>query len=233
MDQNFSTYREIVYSIIDKIKLISRDKTLEEDHVIFEINSVRALLLKQKYSDARKIIDNSNYQNLPLDVSPTTRINNNIVTLKSSIVCPELLSLYNNPYFLANNSLLALMHTHYVNSYDFVYTGYNRWLMNVTYFTILADNKLYLKSPNSQLIHLDKVELIGIFENPIQVERIKNPELPTNTVDKLDYTFPLEAGLITQLVDIVTKNLTGAMYAPEDKINNGNDEMSEIQQTKR
>lgn len=233
MDQNFSTYREIVYSIIDKIKLISRDKTLEEDHVIFEINSVRALLLKQKYSDARKIIDNSNYQNLPLDVSPTTRINNNIVTLKSSIVCPELLSLYNNPYFLANNSLLALMHTHYVNSYDFVYTGYNRWLMNVTYFTILADNKLYLKSPNSQLIHLDKVELIGIFENPIQVERIKNPELPTNTVDKLDYTFPLEAGLITQLVDIVTKNLTGAMYAPEDKINNGNDELSEIQQTKR
>ena len=96
-------------------------------------------------------------------------------------------------------------------------------------FTITADNKLSIKSVNPQIKYLKDISVLGIFENPIHVEQINNPETINNTVDKLDYKFPLESKLITQLVDIVVKNLVGGIYAPEDKINNGNDVLSETQ----
>ena len=50
-----STYRELVYLVLDELKGTSDDFTYTEDHIIFLLNKYRAFLLKQKYSDIRKI----------------------------------------------------------------------------------------------------------------------------------------------------------------------------------
>ena len=234
MNGNFLTYRKVVYSILDNAKLISKDKKIEEDHIIFEINNVRALLLKQKYSDIRKQVDEANLQQLSLEFVKTQTLANDVSTIKSKIECPKLLMLPSNPFYVASTlTTTALTQFVYTDSYSFVYTGYNRWLGNITYYTILSDNKIYCKSVNPQILHLNTLDIFGIFEDPIQVEHIKNPETASNLVDKLDYIFPLEAGLVAQLIEIVTKKLFNTMYIPEDKINNGNDELSEMQTDKK
>ena len=49
-----STYKEIVYSVLDEIKSISDDSLFTEDHVIFLAGKLRTFLLKQRYSDIKK-----------------------------------------------------------------------------------------------------------------------------------------------------------------------------------
>ena len=55
------TYREIVYACLDILKLTSDDSLYTEDHIIFLANKARTLLLKQRYSDIKKRIPESNY----------------------------------------------------------------------------------------------------------------------------------------------------------------------------
>lgn len=63
-----STYKEIVYSVLDEIKSISDDSLFTEDHVIFLAEKYRTFLLKQRYSDIKKQIPESNYQTICLDL---------------------------------------------------------------------------------------------------------------------------------------------------------------------
>ena len=41
-----STYRELVYLVLDELKLVSDDSTFTEDHVVFLLNRYRTFLLK-------------------------------------------------------------------------------------------------------------------------------------------------------------------------------------------
>ena len=63
-----STYRQLTYLILDEAKGMSDDFTYTEDHLIFLIDKYRAFLLKQRYSDIKKQIPESNYQTICLDL---------------------------------------------------------------------------------------------------------------------------------------------------------------------
>lgn len=56
-----STYKELVYLVLDELRLHSDDALFTEDHIIFLADKYRAFLLKQKYSDIKKQIPESNY----------------------------------------------------------------------------------------------------------------------------------------------------------------------------
>ena len=63
-----ATYREVTFMILDKLKSNTDDRYFEEDHIVFLINEYRAFLLKQRYSDIKKQIPESNYQTICLDL---------------------------------------------------------------------------------------------------------------------------------------------------------------------
>ena len=46
-----STYRELVYLVLDELKGTSDDFTYTEEHIMFLLSKSRAFLLKQKYND--------------------------------------------------------------------------------------------------------------------------------------------------------------------------------------
>jgi hypothetical protein len=46
---------------LDELHLTSDDSLFNEDHILFLINKYRAFLLKQRYSDIKKQIPESNY----------------------------------------------------------------------------------------------------------------------------------------------------------------------------
>ena len=55
-----STYRELVYLVLDELKGTSDDFTYTEEHIMFLLSNYRAFLLKQKYNDIKKQIPESN-----------------------------------------------------------------------------------------------------------------------------------------------------------------------------
>lgn len=71
-----TTYRELVYFILDSIRAVSDDSFITKEHVIFLLNKYRAYLLKQKYEkDPRRQVPDSNYQLIDLTLKQYGTIN--------------------------------------------------------------------------------------------------------------------------------------------------------------
>ena len=63
-----NTLREMVYMVIDQLKNLSDDSYYTEEHIIYLLNKYRALLLKQRYSDVKRQVPESNYQTICIDL---------------------------------------------------------------------------------------------------------------------------------------------------------------------
>lgn len=223
-----TTYRKLVYSVLDELKASSDDNYFTEEHVIFLLGKYRGLILKQQYKDVKKEIPESNFQTLCLDLIQVPAIAGEPCEggtyLRSKERIPFLMNIatpkvYTEDYYEGEIS--------YVSRERMRYVGFNRWLPNIIYASIGPDNYLYFKSFNPQYLYLEKVRLTGIFEEP---EKVAEQECSKeeNYCDILDMPFHLEEPLIPQVVQLVVKELSGSIYKPEDSTNNASDDLSSI-----
>lgn len=223
-----TTYKEIVYMVLDELKITSDDAMFTEEHIIFLASKMRGLLLKQQYKDVKKEIPESNYQTLCLDLKQVPAIAGEPCEggtyLRSKEKIPFLMSIatprvYTGDYYQGEIT--------YVSRERMKYVGYNRWLPNIIYASIGPDNYLYLKSFNPQYLYLEKARLTGIFENPEEASEFECDK-QEGSCDILDKEFHLEEALIPQLVQLVVKELSGSIYKPEDSENNASDDLSKL-----
>lgn len=108
------------------------------------------------------------------------------------------------------------------------YVGHNRWLQNIIYASLGPDQYLYFKSSNPQYRYLEKVRMIGIFEDAESAAELQCDSDGNATCDVLDTPFPLEEGLVTSLIEMAVKFLSGSIYKPKDTDNDAADSMSEL-----
>ncbi len=223
-----TTWRQIVYMILDTLKVTSDDSIFNEEHIIFLVSKMRGLLLKQQYKDIKKEIPESNFQTLCLNLEQVPAIAGEPCEggtyLKSTKKIPFLMNvvtprIYIEDYYQGDIT--------YVSRERMKYVGYNRWLPNIIYASIGPDNYLYFKSFNPQYLYLEKVRLTGIFEDPEKAAEFECDK-SKNSCDILDMPFPIEEALIPQIVQLVVKELGGSVYKPEDNINNASDDLSNI-----
>lgn len=223
-----TTYREAVYLVLDELKLSSDDVYYTEEHVIFLLSKYRGLLLQQQYKDIKKDIPESNYQTLCLDLIQVPAIAGEECEggtyLRSKEKIPYLMSIssptiYPEDYYQGNIT--------YVSRERMKYVGYNRWLPNIIYASVGPDNYLYFKSFNPQYLYLEKVKFTGIFEDPEKAAELECDQDDTNC-DVLDKAFPMEEALMPQVIQLVVKELSGAIYKPKDESNNAKDDLSDI-----
>jgi hypothetical protein len=221
-----STFREIVYMCSDQLKISSDDNFFTNDHILYLIKKYRGLYLSQKYKDVRKEIPESNYQTICLDLTKTPAMTGESceggTLLRTTNKLPTLMtigttSVYPVDYFVGDITLVTRERMKYV--------GYNRWLQNIIYCAIAPDSYLYLKSSNPQYLHMEKIRLTGIFEDPEEAEKL-TCDKDGASCDILDRRFPLEEEIVPQLIDTVVKFMTSGLYKPEDTENNANDDLS-------
>lgn len=70
-----STFRQLTYLVLDKLKAVTNDSHFQEEHVLFMLNTYRTFLLKQRYSDIKKEMPESNYQTICIDLEQVNAIN--------------------------------------------------------------------------------------------------------------------------------------------------------------
>lgn len=221
-----STYRELVYLVLDELKLVSDDSSFTEDHVIYLLDRYRPFLLKQRYSDVKKSIPDSNYQSICMDLSQVSTLagepcsNGNY--LRSSVKVPI-------PMQIGSPKVTPL--DYYQGEITFIprermrYVGYNRFLPNIIYCSIGPDQYLYFKSLNPQHLYLEKVKFTGIFES---AQKASELDCDTTTCDILDREFPIEESLVSPLVSLVLKELAGPAWKPADDSNNASDDLANL-----
>lgn len=225
-----STYKELVYICLDELKLHSDDAVFTEDHVIFLLNKYRVFLLKQRYSDIKKQIPESNYQTICLDLIEVPAISGEPCEggsyLRSKEKVPFLMKIGNPKVYPVDYYQGEIT---YVSRERMRYVGYNKYLKNIIYASLGPDNYLYFKSFNPQYLYLEKARMTGIFEDPQAASELQCSDENGNIVcDVLDRTFPIEDALIPPMVELVVKELLGAEYRPADETNDAKDNLSDV-----
>lgn len=226
------TYREVVYSILDLLKESSDDSFYTEEHILFLVSKMRSAILKQVYANIKKEIPESNYQTICLDTFQVPAISgvpcDGGTYLRSKQKIPTLLPIGNPKIYPTDYYQGEIT---YVSRERMRYIGYNKWLQNIIYASLGPDQYLYFKSSNPQYLYLRQVRMNGIFED---AEVAASPELQcedengNKQCDILDTQFPLEEGLVTTLIEMTIKFLSGSVYKPVDPTNNASDDLSEI-----
>ena len=225
-----STYKELIYMCLDELKLYSDDASYTEEHVMFLLDKYRAFLLKQRYSDVKKQIPESNYQTICLDLIEVPAISGEPCEggsyLRSKEKIPFLMKIGNPKVYPVDYYQGEIT---YVSRERMRYVGYNKYLKNIIYASIGPDNYLYFKSFNPQYLYLEKARMTGIFEDSQAASELQCPDENGDTVcDILDRKFPIEDALIPPMIELVVKELLGAEYRPDDKTNDAKDELSEV-----
>ena len=225
-----STYKELVYMCLDELKLYSDDALYTEEHVMFLLGKYRTFLLKQRYSDVKKQIPESNYQTICLDLIEVPAISGEPCEggsyLRSKKKIPFLMKIGNPRVYPIDYYQGEIT---YVSRDRMRYVGYNKYLQNIIYASLGPDNYLYFKSFNPQFLYLEKVRMTGIFEDTLAASELQCPDESGDTVcDVLDREFPIESALVPPLIQLVVEELTKAEYKPEDKENNSDDDLSNV-----
>ena len=217
-----STYRELVYMILDEVKLLSDDSYYTEDHVIYLINKYRAQLLEKKYAQQKDNIPESNYQtitlNLELITTPLDACNEEAKHLRSIEELPILLPVGKTSVYASDYYQSAIIT--YITRDRMKYTGYNKFLKNILYCSMHPDRHLYFKTVNEDYLELKKVYVTGLFEDPTA--------LLDGDEDALDAIVPIEEALLPMIINSVLRELLGAAYRPKDPDNNAKDDLSNI-----
>ena len=220
------TYRQLIYLVLDELKLMSDDSSFTEDHIIFLLSKYRAFLLKQRYSDVRKEVPLSNYQTLCLDLEEHEGIEGlscEGTYMRSTKKIPEAMNvgqsrIHSGDYF--NGEVT------YISRDRLRYVGHNKWLQNIIYATKGPDGYLYLKSSNPQLYYLEKIKFTGVFSDAEEASELECEQPESCGI--LDKEFPIEDALIPPLTELVVKELSGAIYKPEDSENNATDDLANL-----
>lgn len=225
-----TTYRELVYSILNDLKLISDDSFIQQEQVIFLLDKYRGFILKKYYSDIKKEIPESNYQTICLNLEKIDSYNGDgckgLGYLRSIEEVPNLMTVGNTTVSTSDffNGTI-----NYVNRNRFKYAGESKYSQNAIYSTIAPDDHLYIKSGNPQAYYLNKVKVTGIFEDSAKAAELScDLGEEGQSCDTMDTNFPLEEALIPLITEAVLKELSGVKFQAEDKANNASDDLSNL-----
>ena len=129
-----STYKELVYLVSDELKITSDDSHFTNDHILFLLSKFRSFVLKQRYSDVKKQIPESNYQTLCLDLTEVPAISGEPCEggsyLKSNIKLPNTMKIGNSRVYPMDYYQGEIS---YISRDRMRYVGYNKYLQNIIY----------------------------------------------------------------------------------------------------
>lgn len=226
-----ATYKEVVYMVLDELHQYSDDSNITQDHIIFLAGRYRSFLLKQRYyTDLKKEIPESNYQTLCLDLEKVEAIEGlpceGGYYLRTKQEIPATLPIGTTRLYTADS--------YYTGDISFVsrdrmkYVGYNKWMKNMIYASLEPSKRIYLTSGNQQFLYLCKAKLTGIFEDPEKASELEcNNDDADSKCDIMERDFPLEDALIAPMIELVVKELSPSVTAPEDENNDADDSLAQ------
>lgn len=226
------TYRKIVYMILDEVKLISDDSIINEDHIVFLLDTYRPFILKQYYDKQKEQeIPDQNYQEICLDLEEVAAASGGPCEdtyLRSTEKLPKLSGL--GSVTVSPADYYGGIYITYVTKNRMRFVGHNKWLKNFSYCSLGPDEHLYLNSSNPQFAYLDKLKVTAIFDDAQEAAKYAccPDDSPTGGCDPLDNDFPLEDHLIPQVMELVLKQVLGAAYRPSDDTNNAKDDLADL-----
>ena len=212
----------------DELKLSSDDSYYTEDHLKFLVSKYRSFILKQRYSDLKKPVPESNLSTICLDLMEVPAISGEPCEggtyLRTVRKVPFMMGIKQPRVYPAGYYQGEIT---YISRDRMKYVGFNKYLGNIIYCSLAPDNYIYFKSGNPQYLYLEKVRITALFSDAEETFGLQCDE-DGRICELLDSGFPLESALVPPLVELVVKELRGPGYSPEDKVNDADDNLSNV-----
>lgn len=227
--------KEIVYMCLDLAKAETSDDSFwTEEHVIFLLKKYRSFLIKKEQEKEKSTTDIASefeYQQICLDLEKTAAIDGEPCTggyyLRTTKKIPKILD-GNQPRVYPIDFYQGINIT-YIPRDRMRYVGTNKFLTNIIYVSLGPDLHLYLTSNNPQFLYLKKLRMSAVFEDFDDVsEYLCDDDDSSATCDVLEETFPIREYLVPTLIELVVKELVGAVYKPVDEKNNASDDLPKV-----
>lgn len=226
--------KELVYMILDELKISSDDAFFTEEHAVFLCKKYRSFLIK-KEQDREKasqdVASEFETQQICLDLEKVAAIDGSPCTggyyLRTTKAIPKILEgnqprVYPIDYFQGIN-------ISYVSRDKMRFIGTNPYLQNILYVALGPDLHLYLNSNNPQFLYLKQLRLSAVFEDFDAVaDLLCDSDGNPASCDVLDMEFPIRDYLVPTLIELVVKELSGLKYQPQDVKNDAKDNLSEV-----
>ena len=226
--------KELVYSILDLLKINSDDSFWTEDHVIYLCKKYRSFLIKKeqdKEKGSQDVASEFEYQQICLDLEKVPAIDGEPCTggyyLRTTQKIPKILEgtqprVYPLDYYQGIN-------ISYVSRDRMRYVGTNPYLQNIIYTSIGPDLHLYLNSSNPQFLYLKKLRMSAIFEDMDEAAGLLcDSDGESQSCDVLDMEFPIRDYLVPPLIELVVKQLSGNVLRKSDEENNAKDDTPDL-----
>lgn len=218
------TNRELIYMILDQARLVTDDISLNEQHVLFLANKVRAALLSQKYKTVKLEVSDANYQVLCIELEESHKGSEcaGESVVRSTVRVPNRLNIGNDlvtPY-----DYLKGINISFISIERMRFVGSNKYLQNIIYAAIGHDGYLYMKSSNPLFRYMNRAKVTAVFEDAIAASEYECD----NECEVWDRTFPIEDTLTNALIEGVVREITGSAYHPKDDRNNANDDSDKV-----
>ena len=230
--------KELVYLILDQLKITSDDSIINEGHVLFLCKKYRAFLIKKEQDKEKSSTDVASefeYQEICLDLEKVPAMDGTPCTggyyLRSTKPIPKIMEgttprVYPTDFYQGTNVV-------YVSRDRMRYTGTNKYLQNTIYSSLGMDKHLYLNSSNPQFLYLageKKLRMSAIFEDYDEALKLTcdDSNIEDEACDELDAEFPIREYLVPSLIELVTKEISGAKYQAADSVNNASDDFADV-----
>ena len=226
--------KELVYSILDLLKVSSDDSFWTEGHIIFLCKKYRSFLIKKeqdKEKGSQDIASEFEYQQICLDLEKVPAIDGEPCTggyyLRTTQKIPKILEgtqprIYPIDYYQGIN-------ISYISRDRMRYIGTNPYLQNIIYTSVGPDLHLYLNSNNPQFLYLKKLRMSAIFEDIDEAAGLLcDSDGESQSCDVLDMEFPIRDYLVPPLIELVVKELSGSFLRKPDEVNNAKDDTPDL-----
>lgn len=221
------TLKEIIYDIREKLKLNTDDIDISNEYLAHLIKVKRAFFIKQRFSKFTRNIPEEVKQIICIDLEPVDSING------APCFGKVLSSLQQIPGMIeigGRSSLVGIRaHDILYPNFNIIpverlpYVGYNKWLKNQIYVALDADNKLYFNSANPQHIELNKIKVVGVFSNPEEADNLSCTDSGNEECDFMDKEYPIEGYVVSDVVNMIMKELAPSLELPNDNLNNSDE----------
>ena len=223
--------KELVYLILDQLKVTSDDAIWTEEHILFLCKKYRSFLIKKEQEKERSSADIASefeYQQICLDLEKVAAIDGEPCTggyyLRTTQKIPKILE-GNQPRVYPIDFYQGI-NISYISRDRMRYVGTNPYLQNIIYVSLGPDLHLYLNSSNPQFMYLKKLRVNAIFEDfDAAADLLCDSEGEDESCDVLDASFPIRDYLVPALIELVVKALVNPSRLPEDTKNNAADDL--------
>lgn len=222
-----STYRELIYIVLDEVKQYTDDTRFTENHIRFLLDKYRAFILKKTYNDGKIKPSSSNYSTICIDVDMSYDSCNSYVTGKSTKPLPDIMSISNTNIFLGDSSESNI---EVISDSRMDFAGESKYSSNIIYASITSDRYVKIKSKNIGAKYIKEIKVSAIFEGDVSeysCNKDKEGEGSSNDC-YLDSTYPLEESLQAIVIQQVFSDIYKTLNIPEDTTNNSSEGRSNL-----